>query len=129
MRKTLKESVGTFDESFFPAIYAVEGSRNFHLALVAIRKVLFDPNTDLVTVKLLLRTFMMLLVPITFTSTGMSETSKFLESVAGQVDTVAEHEELLRLIEELVLYVGRLNYWLDGAMPWYQLVEEYEKLK
>jgi len=52
-----------------------------------------------------------------------------LANVAAQIDTVTTREELLKLIGELVLYVGRLNYWLDGAMPWSQLVETYEKVK
>ena len=129
VRRALTKSAGTFDESFFPALYATEGSRNIHFTLVAFRKVLLDPKSDLETVKTVVKTYLPHMVPVTFSLFGMTEAGGFLESIAAQIDTVTTREELLALVEELAFYVGRLNYWLDAAMPWYQLVETYEKLE
>ena len=129
VRRALTKGEGTFNQSFFPALYATEGSRNIHFTLVIFRKVLLDSKSDLSTVKMILKTFLESVLPVTLVWGGMAEAGGFLANVAAQIDTVTTREELLKLIGELVLYVGRLNYWLDGAMPWSQLVETYEKVK
>lgn len=49
------------------------------------------------------------------TSTGLKE--------------VKDKEEYLRLIEAFMLYIGKINYWLDLEIPWSELAERYESVK
>ncbi len=37
-------------------------------------------------------------------------------------------EEFIEFLAELTLYIGRLNYWLDQSMPWYEIVQAYESV-
>ena len=129
IREALKKSRGTFGQSFFPALYATEGSRNMHLAFLTFRTALLNPECDFRTMKLIVENFMTSAVPVTFLWSGMPETGEFLQDVAKEIGPIETREELRMLFEELILYVGRLNYWLDAAMPWYPLLETYEKMK
>ncbi len=100
-----------------------------HLTFMAFRAALLDPKSDLETMKLIVKNFMAAAAPVTFMWGGMPETGKFLENVAKAIGTINSREELQVLMEELIFYVGRLNYWLDAAIPWYPLVETFEKIK
>jgi hypothetical protein len=39
---------------------------------------------------------------------------------------IGSRDEFIGFIEELILYIGRLNQWLDARMPWYELVQTYD---
>jgi hypothetical protein len=41
--------------------------------------------------------------------------------------TVHTTSEYRQLIEELLLYVNRLNYWIDLQIPWHKLVTTFSK--
>ena len=129
VRKALKETMGTFEQSFFPAIYAVEGTRNVHMTLVSLRKTALSQTNDVETVKVMLKEYLLGVVTPNFVWGGVLDAANFLEDVAKNADEVSNREELIQLLEELALYVGRLNYWLDAAMPWKPLLTTYEIAK
>jgi hypothetical protein len=127
--KALVEAEGTFGTTFFPAMYAVEWSRNMHMMLVDLRKVALDEASDVGTVRLFATACLQGPMLSSLTYAGMDETRKQLENVGAEISGVKTRRELVAVVSELTLYVGRLNYWLDQGMPWYELVMLYEKMK
>jgi hypothetical protein len=47
----------------------------------------------------------------------LREAGELAERTAAALDT-ADAATRLALLRELTFYVGRLNYWLDLAIPW-----------
>lgn len=129
VRKSLLNSKGAYGQSFFPALFATEGTRNLHFTIVSFRKVALKETSDLDTMKDLLKSLMDIRVDQTFNWGGMPEIAKHLENVTHNIGAISERGEFIALLEELALYIGRLNYWLDTKMPWHELYNLYEKVK
>ncbi len=49
---------------------------------------------------------------------GMRETPSLIEEAALTMETLTEKAELVAVIDALNLYVGRLSFWFDAAIPW-----------
>jgi hypothetical protein len=129
VRKALVEAEGTFGTSFFPAMYAIEGSRNMHMTFVALRKVALDEASDVGTVKLAVKWYLKGTITPVLLWGGLPGVGEWLEQIATEIESVNTRGELVAIISELALYLGRLNYWLDAAAPWYDLLTAYDSAK
>jgi len=60
----------------------------------------------------------------------LEDTTKLIEKTVDVLKKdVKTNKEFLEVIEALMSYLGKINYWLDLEMPWKELADEYEKLK
>ena len=61
---------------------------------------------------------------------NLEDTSKLMEKTVDVLKKdVKTHKDFLEVIEALMRYLGKLNYWLDLEVPWKELADEYERLK
>lgn len=60
--------------------------------------------------------------PLQNENRGLNNVKEFSEKVIG----IESIDEFVEFLEELIFYVGRLNYWLDQSMPWYEIVQAYD---
>jgi len=49
---------------------------------------------------------------------SMDETPSLMEEAAVALKIVEKKEDLLDIIDGLMLYLGRFNFWLDSTIPW-----------
>jgi hypothetical protein len=56
----------------------------------------------------------------------LNETERFLKDISSDMMAIGSRDEFIGFIEELILYIGRLNQWLDARMPWFELVQTYD---
>ena len=52
---------------------------------------------------------------------GLVDIATLLEKIESNLDNVEQMEDFLNLIKELLLFVGRINMWLDLLIPWEDL--------
>ncbi len=120
-----KGYIDTFGSSFFPTLYSWEetvASRNTFLTL---RKTIRENDVDLSTFKVLVGNFLDLYISY-FCMTNLQDTTKLLREVAEEVPKIANKEELVELLEELIRYSGRLHYWIEPMMPWGSIIQAFE---
>ncbi|MBW1699240.1 MAG: hypothetical protein JRH18_16475 [Deltaproteobacteria bacterium] len=116
---------GTGDSSFFPCLYGDFEARACHHALYTIRQTLRDGDVDFKTIRIVTKNSLNNYLPY-LNWPRLYDSEKFIKEVAEQLETIESEDEFIRLLEELALYVGRLNYWIDQHMPWYELIRAYE---
>lgn len=49
---------------------------------------------------------------------SMDETPSLMEEAALALRVVENKEDLLGIIDGLMLYLGKFNFWLDSTIPW-----------
>ncbi len=121
----LTQNPGTEGSLFFSAIYAVDDTKNLTHSLYTVRKAVRSENLDLHTVKRMMKYFLDYYIPW-MGWLKMSETERFLRDISEDMLKIESREEFLGFLEELILYISRLNQWLDARMPWYELVQTFE---
>jgi len=59
----------------------------------------------------------------------ITELPGVLNQVGSVLSEVTSVEDFVRILDLLLLYVGRYNYWLDADLDWKTLSETHEKLR
>ena len=116
---------GTEGSLFFSAIYAVDDTKNMAHSLYTVRKAIRSEDLDLHTVKRMLKHFLDYYIPW-MGWLKLTETETFLKGISEDMLAIETREIFVTFIEELILYVGRLNQWLDARMPWHELIQTYD---
>ena len=116
---------GSGDSSFFPCLYGDFEARACHHVLYTIRQTLRSGDVDFNTLKLMTKNSLINYLPY-LNWPKLYDSENFFKEVAEEVTSVESTHEFIQLLEELTLYVGRLNFWMDQSMPWYELVQAYE---
>jgi len=116
---------GSGDSTFFPCLYGNFEARACHHALYTFRQTLRGGDADFPTIKLLTRNYLTNYLPY-LNWPKLHDSEKFIKAVAEDLSAIESENEFIQLLEELILYVGRLNYWIDQNMPWHELVQSYE---
>jgi hypothetical protein len=116
---------GSGDSSFFPCLYGDFEARGCHHVLYTLRQTLRGGDVDFKTIKLMTKNSLINYLPY-LNWPKLHDSEKFFKEIAEEVIAVESADEFIRLLEELTLYVGRLNFWIDQSMPWYELVQAYE---
>ena len=122
---TSKGYTDSWGSSFFPTLYAWEetvASRNTFLTL---RAVLLEPDSDLDTVRRIVKSLLDLYVSY-FRMTNMRDTTELLRQASEEVQLLSSREEMQELLEELIRYAGRLHYWIEPMMPWGSIIRAFE---
>jgi len=115
----------TWDSSFFPTMYAwaeTVASRN---VLYVIRKALVSRDLDLETVKQMLEDILAMYVSF-IEWANLPDTSELLQKASESVSDLNSKEEVIEMLEELVLYLSKLNYRIEPHMPWTELIHTYK---
>ncbi len=127
IKKLTDKSVGytdTWGSSFFPTIFGwgeTIASRNI---LFVIRQTLLEDDVELNTVKRLTANFLSTYVPFVKWA-NLPEYEQILRDSSEEVTRIESREELVELLEELVFYVGRLNYWIEPQIPWDEMIKTF----
>jgi len=56
----------------------------------------------------------------------MEEIPQLMEEVSRGLRNVEKGEDLVELIEAFLLYIGRVNFWLDSAIPWLSISSVFD---
>ena len=111
----------TWDSCFFPTLFAWEETIASRNVFFVIRQSLRQEGLDFKTVRCLARNLVGLYIPFVKWA-NLPETQKVFEDVRDGIDGLESAAELIELMEELILYTGRLNYWIEPLMPWNDVV-------
>ena len=57
------------------------------------------------------------------------ELPEVLNQVGSVLPKASSKDEFVKIVDLLLLYAGRYNYWLDADLDWKTLSETHEKLK
>jgi hypothetical protein len=115
----------TWDSTFFPSMYAwleTVASRN---VLYVTRKALLTRDLDLETVKQMLEDILAMYVSF-IQWANLPETSELLQKASESVSDLNSKEEVIEMLEELVLYLSKLNYRIEPHMPWTEMIQAYK---
>lgn len=115
----------SWDSSFFPTLYAWEETVASRNALLTLRTVLMQPDTDLPTLIRIAKHLLDLYVSY-FRMTNMRDTTELLLEATAEVEKLTSRAALRELLEELIRYVGRLHYWIEPLMPWEDIIHSFE---
>ena len=110
---------------FFPCLYGDFEARGCHHALYTLRQTLRKEDVDFKTIKLMTKNSLINYLPY-LNWPRLYDSESFFKEVAEELTAIDSRDEFIELLEELALYVGRLNFWMDQSMPWYELVQAYE---
>jgi len=116
---------GSGDSSFFPCLYGDFEARACHHALYTLRQTLRSGDVDFKTIKLMTKNSLINYLPY-LNWPKLHDSENFFKEVTEELNAIESTDEFIQLLEELTLYVGRLNFWIDQSMPWYELVQAYE---
>lgn len=58
---------------------------------------------------------------------AMHETSALFKDSAEATQRVSKSEDLIRFLDNLIMYLGRLDLWLELEVPWDNLSRFFEK--
>jgi len=118
-------SKGTGESSFFPCLYADFEVRGCHHVLCTIRQTTINEEIDFETIKKMTKNFLITYLPY-LNWPKLHDSEGFFKEISGEVMGIKSINEFVEFLEELIFYVGRLNYWLDQSMPWYEIVQAYD---
>jgi hypothetical protein len=125
MLDTSKGYTDTWDSSFFPTLFAWEETIASRNVLFVIRKTLLEGGIDLRTVKRLTHELLKMYIPF-LRWANLPETEGLFQEISDHVMSIDSSKELVTLLEDLILYVGRLNYWIEPLMPWNELIKTFD---
>jgi hypothetical protein len=116
----------SWDSSFFPTLYAWEETVASRNALLTLRTVLLQPDTDLPTITRIVKHLLDLYVSY-FRMTNLRDTTELLREASAEVEKLTSRAVLQEFLEELIRYVGRLHYWIEPIMPWEDIIHNFER--
>jgi hypothetical protein len=59
----------------------------------------------------------------------LTDTAEVVRQAKGALPEMKTLEEYAELVEELALYVGRVEHWIDLLIPWARFGEVFERVK
>ncbi len=118
---------GSGDSSFFPCLYGNFEARSCHHALYTIRQTMLSNEVDFKTIKLITKNYLLNYLPY-LNWPRLYDSERFFKEIATELMGIGNEEEFIEFLEDLTLYIGRLNYWLDQSMPWYEIVQAYDSV-
>jgi hypothetical protein len=57
---------------------------------------------------------------------GLDQAARRIEAAAGELD-YEDKTAFLADLEALMAVVGRINFWIDGQMPWFEINESVKR--
>jgi hypothetical protein len=116
----------TWGSSFFPTLYSWLETVSSRNVLHVLRQSLLSDHLELESARTLSARLLAMYVPF-LKWANLPETTELFRGAAEAAERAASREELAELLEELVLYTGRLNYRIEPHMPWPELIETFRR--
>ena len=108
-------------------VYAESETRNLQQLLWVFKNLLKEKQITINNLKNSLKAF---LEHFSVTIGGwcsLTDTSALLKDTSELISKLETSEDLDDIIDELMLYIGRVNMWLDLLIPWDDLNEQIKK--
>ena len=126
--KKVKGLKGTYDNRYIPLEFARGDLHGCADTLSGLRESLNDDNIDLRSLKSITGFILDFNAGKVIEWYKLDTVERVLRNTKVAVHNVETKEEYRQLIEELLLYVGKVSWWFDIATPWVELNQLYEIL-
>jgi hypothetical protein len=114
----------TWDSCFFPTLYAREETTASHKVFYILRQTLMQDEVDYKTVRRLAQNLTAMYVPF-IKWANLPAAEELFKEVAAEMETIDSPEEMIQLLEEMIRFTGRLNYWIEPHMPWTEIIATF----
>jgi len=119
--EALKMRMGTKNQNLTTLIYAEGDTRAFVKYLSSLRELCISEEIDLNTIKKITEIFLRSDQSRAIRYYRMEGFAQFLKEAMEVLQKVSSIQDYKSLIEEVLIYVGRVNFWIDEQIPWSEL--------
>jgi hypothetical protein len=120
--EALKKRMGAKNQNLTPLIYAESDTRALVKCLSYMREVSLTEDLDLNTLKTITSIFLINDQSRALRYYRMEGYARFLEQRVETLKRSNSISEYIDVIGEILIYVGRINFWIDEQIPWPSLV-------
>jgi hypothetical protein len=124
---TLRKRIGSMKQNFTTIMYADTDTQSLVKYLYNLRETSKMKGVHLGTLKQAAILFLEFDRRRATVYYRLNITAKLLEKVIDAIKGVKSIKTYQTLIGELLLYIGKLNYWIDLEIPWSKLAKAFEK--
>jgi len=119
VRRLREEVVGAYRHSAPVILYAESETREFIDYLWTLRRLMKSPEVSLASVSTIVSTLLELKADKWDRWYKLKDVPRALRGVAEALRSFeGTEEEYIELIDLLLLYIGKFNFWLDANIPW-----------
>jgi len=119
---------GTYGSRYMHLEYARGDLHGCADALSSLRESLKDEDVNLTGLKAITRVILEFYARRMIEWYKLHTVERVLRSARAAVDGIETKDEYKQLMEELLLFIGKLSWWYDIATPWVELNQLYEIL-
>ncbi len=123
--KALKKRRGAKNQKLTPLIYAESDTRALVKCLSYLREVSKTEDLDLNTLKKITLAFLQNDQSRAIRYYRMEGYARFLGQTAEALKNAGSIAAYRETIEEALIYVGRINFWIDEEIPWASLASAF----
>ncbi len=123
----LRTRKGTRQQGASAILYATAKLGQLTVFLNHLRGVVLQNPVELETVKVITESLLEFYAAQYGGFYQLTDTAHIVRQAKHALAHVQSAEEYVRLIGELALYVGRVDYWVDYEIPWAQFGECFEQ--
>ena len=123
--EALTKRTGAKNQRLTPLIYAESDTRALVKCLSYLREISMTEDLDLNTLKVITSIFLQNDQSRAIRYYQMEGYAQFLEKSRAAVNEANSILEYRQVIEEVLIYAGRLNFWIDREIPWASLASTF----
>ena len=123
----LKKRMGARNQNLTTLMYAESDTRALVKSLFHLRELCLSEEIDLDTLKKVTTIFLVNDQSRALRYYRMEELAHYLSEVIEDLNHVDSIRAYKSLIEGVLLYMGRLNFWIDEEIPWFSLTSVFLK--
>jgi hypothetical protein len=123
--EALKKRIGAKNQKLTPLVYAESDTRALVKCLSYLREVSKTEDLDLNTLKKITRVFFQNDQSRAIRYYRMEGYARFLEKSSEALKNADSISAYREIIEEALIYVGRINFWIDEEIPWASLASAF----
>ena len=123
----LRTRKGTRQQGASPILYATAKLGQLAVFLNHLRDVSRQSQIDLETVKVITRSLLEFYAAQYGGFYQLTDTAQIVRRAKQALAEIHTTEDYVRLIGELELYIGRMDYWVDYEIPWAKLGVVFEQ--
>jgi hypothetical protein len=123
--EALKKRTGAKNQRLTPLIYAESDTRALVKCLSYLREISMTEDLDLNTLKIITSIFLQNDQSRAIRYYRMEGYAQFLEKSRAAVNEANSILEYRQVIEEALIYSGRINFWIDREIPWASLASTF----
>jgi hypothetical protein len=125
--EALKKRAGAKNQGLTPLIYAESDTRALVKCLSYLREVSMTEELDLNTLKKITNIFLQNDQSRAIRYYQMEGYARFLEKSRQALNEAKSTLQYRHVIEEALIYVGRINFWIDEEIPWASLASTFSR--